>query len=92
MSKIRAIDLFSGAGGSSWGARSAGVQIVAGFDMWELAGQVYKDNFPEARFYSGRLEDLDVQSAADFGCPLNRRRLFILCDRETEPSSLRNSR
>jgi len=48
---LRAIDLFCGIGGNSWGARQAGAQIVAGFDKWELAGKVFKDNFPEARFY-----------------------------------------
>ena len=54
---IRAIDLFCGIGGNSWGARNAGAQIVAGFDMWELAGKVYHDNFPEATFCPGKLQD-----------------------------------
>lgn len=58
---IRAIDLFCGAGGSSWGARLAGARIVAGFDMCVLAGKVYKRNFPEARFYRGRLENRSVK-------------------------------
>jgi len=44
----RAIDLFCGIGGNSWGARQAGVEIVAGFDKWDLAGEVYDDNFPGA--------------------------------------------
>ena len=57
---IRAIDLFCGVGGSSWGARSAGCDIVAGFDLWEVAGQAYKSNFPEAEFVLGRLESLDM--------------------------------
>ncbi|OHB59336.1 MAG: DNA (cytosine-5-)-methyltransferase [Planctomycetes bacterium RBG_13_44_8b] len=56
--KVRAIDLFCGAGGSSWGAKCAGVEIVAGFDMWETAGKVYKDNFPDAKFYGGKLENI----------------------------------
>jgi site-specific DNA-cytosine methylase len=38
--KIRALDLFCGAGGSSWGARQAGIEIVAAFDLWPLAGEV----------------------------------------------------
>lgn len=63
--KLRAIDLFCGAGGSSWGARCAGVEVVAGFDMWETAGAVYKDNFPNARFYQGRLEDINPESLVD---------------------------
>jgi len=57
---IRAIDLFCGAGGSSWGAQAAGVRIVAAFDMWPVAESVYRDNFPEARFYLGRIEDHDI--------------------------------
>lgn len=67
---LRAIDLFCGIGGNSWGAQQAGVEIVAGFDKWELAGKVYKDNFPNARFY---LEDLSRLKIAD----LNRIRQEI---------------
>jgi len=48
---MRAIDLFCGAGGSSLGAAAAGVEIVAGFDVWPVAGSVYRVNFPHARFY-----------------------------------------
>jgi len=59
-----AIDLFCGAGGSSWGARNAGAKILAGFDMWSLAGEVYKDNFPEARFYESSLENIDPTAVA----------------------------
>lgn len=59
--KIRAIDLFCGAGGSSWGARAAGLEIVAGFDLWPLAGKAHVSNFPASRFYGGRLEEYDVQ-------------------------------
>ena len=48
---IQAIDMFCGMGGSSRGARDAGIRIVAGFDMWELAGEVFQDNFSEAKFF-----------------------------------------
>ncbi len=60
--RIRAIDLFCGAGGSSWGAREAGVEIVAAFDLWPLAGKAHDANFPEAEFIPGRLEELDVDA------------------------------
>jgi len=62
--KVRAIDLFCGAGGSSWGAKSAGVKIVAGFDLWPLAGEAHKANFPKSEFIEGRLEDHDVEQLA----------------------------
>jgi DNA (cytosine-5)-methyltransferase 1 len=61
---IRAIDLFCCAGGSSWGAQSAGVTIVAGFDQWELAGRNFSANFADASFHLGRLEDLDPEEIA----------------------------
>ena len=55
---IRAIDLFSGAGGSSYGAKNAGVEIVAGFDMWDLAVKTYKVNFPGTTVYQSDLQEL----------------------------------
>src|SRR5205823_176188 len=55
---IRAIDLFSGAGGSSWGAYKAGLKIVAAFDSWKLAGKNHKQNFPDTKFILGKLERL----------------------------------
>lgn len=60
--KVRTLDLFSGAGGSSWGARDAGAEIVAAFDLWPLAGKVHEDNFPEAEFVLGRLEELSLRA------------------------------
>lgn len=62
--QVRALDLFCGAGGSSWGARKAGVKIVAAFDLWPLAGEVHDANFPETEFIEGRLEDHDVDALA----------------------------
>ncbi|WP_309398471.1 DNA cytosine methyltransferase [Cerasicoccus maritimus] len=60
--KVRALDLFCGAGGSSWGAREAGVEIVAAFDLWPLAGEAHRINFPESAFIEGRLEDQDLKT------------------------------
>ena len=68
MTRFRAIDLFCGAGGSSWGARRAGAEIVAGFDACSLAGLTFSDNFPEARFYHGVLEGVNpAQVAREIG-------------------------
>lgn len=69
--KVRALDLFCGAGGSSWGAREAGVEIVAAFDLWPLAGEAHDANFPEAEFISGRLEDHDVDALVKRLGPIN---------------------
>lgn len=56
---IRTVDLFCGAGGSSYGAKKAGAEILAGFDMWETAINAYKTNFPEAKIYNSDLRELD---------------------------------
>jgi DNA (cytosine-5)-methyltransferase 1 len=61
---IRALVMFSGAGGSSWGAREAGAEIVAAFDLWPLAGEAHELNFPETEFILGRLEEMDVNALA----------------------------
>ncbi len=57
--RIKTIDLFCGAGGSSFGARNAGADIVAGFDLWPTATLAYKTNFPEASVFTGDLRQLD---------------------------------
>ena len=55
---IRTIDLFCGAGGSSYGARMAGAEIVAGFDIWQSAIKTYSNNFPKSRTFEGDLRDM----------------------------------
>lgn len=54
----RTIDLFCGAGGSSYGARNAGCQIVAGFDRWEPAIRTFSVNFPEAKAFHSDIREL----------------------------------
>ena len=39
------VDLFSGCGGMSLGFRNAGFSLVAAFDNWQPAIDVYKHNF-----------------------------------------------
>ncbi len=62
---VRAFDMFSGGGGSSWGAAAAGAQIVGGIDAWAKAGKVYTDNFPDAKFWVERVEDQDPHSICE---------------------------
>jgi len=42
---IRTVDLFSGCGGMSLGFQNVGFEILAAFDNWKPAVEVYKDNF-----------------------------------------------
>lgn len=57
---IRALDIFCGAGGSSAGARAAGVALAAAIDMDPLATQTYAVNFPGTHVETARLEKLAV--------------------------------
>lgn len=55
---IKTIDMFCGAGGSSYGANKAGAQIVAGFDIWEPAQSVFKTNFKKSKIFGGDIRDV----------------------------------
>lgn len=46
--RLRTVDLFCGGGGSSWGAKAAGAEIVCGVDAWSLAAQTFETNFRKA--------------------------------------------
>jgi DNA (cytosine-5)-methyltransferase 1 len=54
---FRAIDLFCGAGGSSWGVRDAGARMVGAVDAWDVAARTYKDNFPSAQVVCATLRE-----------------------------------
>ncbi|HEV2495017.1 MAG TPA: DNA cytosine methyltransferase [Terriglobia bacterium] len=68
---VRALDVFCGAGGSSAGARAAGVDLVAAIDMWPLAKATYKDNFPTARFYCRKLEYVNPRQVLEEVGPID---------------------
>lgn len=59
--KPRVLDLFCGGGGSSWGAKNAGAEIVCAVDAWAIAAETYKANFPGAAVFN---ETLDENSCA----------------------------
>jgi DNA (cytosine-5)-methyltransferase 1 len=59
---LKTIDLFCGAGGSSYGARNAGAEIVAGFDIWNTATKAFKTNFPKADVFEGDLRLLSPET------------------------------
>ncbi len=49
-SEFRVIDLFSGCGGLSLGFQNVGFEIVAAYDNWEPAVNVYRSNFKHEMF------------------------------------------
>jgi DNA (cytosine-5)-methyltransferase 1 len=53
--------MFSGGGGSSWGASKAGMKIVAAFDRCGLAAKTYKSNFPNTKFFRGKIENRNLK-------------------------------
>jgi DNA (cytosine-5)-methyltransferase 1 len=64
---LKAIDLFAGVGGSTCGAKAAGVDVVAAVDAWDLACKMYQANNPDAKVYASLCEAID---------PLRIRRQF----------------
>lgn len=57
--QIKLIDLFSGCGGMSLGFQNAGFDIIAAYDNWLPAVEVYKRNFKHP-IYKKNLSDLSV--------------------------------
>ena len=47
---MKCIDLFSGCGGLSLGFEKSGFEVVAAFEYWEPAIEVYKNNFTHPIF------------------------------------------
>ena len=43
--KLNVIDLFCGCGGMSWGMTTAGLNIIAGIDIWDKAVENYNRNY-----------------------------------------------
>src|SRR5258705_714213 len=60
--RIRTLDLFSGVGGSSAGARSAGAKIVAAVDQWPLATRTYRKNLPGTRVVTQKLDTVRIRA------------------------------
>ena len=54
------VDLFSGCGGLSLGFQNAGYKIIAAFDKWGIAVDIYRKNFDHS-IYESDLEDGDTQ-------------------------------
>lgn len=66
--KLRTIDLFCGGGGSSWGAKAAGAEIVCGVDAWDLAARTFESNFRKATAIHATLtEDCGPETIGNVG-------------------------
>lgn len=56
---LKVVDLFSGCGGMSLGFQNAGFEIVAAYDNWEAAVEVYRKNF-EHPIHLADISDVSV--------------------------------
>lgn len=54
---MKGIDLFSGGGCGSAGARHAGLTMVGAVDAWDIAADTYADNFRTATVITAKLTD-----------------------------------
>lgn len=65
--KLRAVDLFCGAGGTSAGAESTGeVELTLGVNHWDVAVRTHEANFPNCRHINSRLKDIPPSEASPF--------------------------
>lgn len=62
--QIRCFDLYCGGGGSSRGAAMAGAKIIGGLDVWDLATKTFQLNFPLARVWNERAENVNPAHVA----------------------------
>ncbi|MEM7272699.1 MAG: DNA cytosine methyltransferase [Actinomycetota bacterium] len=62
MSTVRALDMFSGAGGSSQGLHTAGVEVIAAANHDRAALAVHAANFPDTEHHLADLIDPDAGS------------------------------
>jgi DNA (cytosine-5)-methyltransferase 1 len=65
MEPLRSLDLFCGCGGSSIGARQAGVIPAGGIDIWPAAIRAFTHNIPNAIGYCNDIRDVDPRKLQD---------------------------
>jgi DNA (cytosine-5)-methyltransferase 1 len=63
---MRTVDLFAGCGGFSLGFQQAGFDIVAAFDNWQPAIDIYRDNFTHPIFNQDLGDPDGYRSISDF--------------------------
>lgn len=63
---MRTVDLFAGCGGLSLGFQNAGFEIIAAFDFWHPAIEVYRENFQHPIFAKDLSENEAYKTIAKF--------------------------
>ncbi len=57
---MKVVDLFAGCGGLSQGFQDAGHEVIAAYDFWQPAINVYRDNFTSHSIYQMDLSDTEA--------------------------------
>ena len=63
---MRCVDLFAGCGGLSLGFQNAGFDIVAAYDRWEAAVNIYRENFDHPIFEADLYKDETLDNIAGY--------------------------
>lgn len=58
MSTIKAIDLFSGSGGTTQGLKKAGIQVIAAVEIDEVASKTYRYNNPDVELFVNDIRNI----------------------------------
>ena len=56
--RVKAVDLFCGAGGLTRGLLDSGIEVVAGYDIEEACRYPYEHNNTPAHFYNQSVTEL----------------------------------
>lgn len=70
---LNTIDLFCGCGGMSKGLIDAGINVIAGIDIWNIAVNSYNNNF----IHNAYCEDLTILSPENFNEKYNKNNIII---------------
>lgn len=62
---MKALDLFCGCGGLSLGFEKAGFEIVAAYDIWDIAVETYNQNFSH-RAFNKDINVLSIEEIRDY--------------------------
>lgn len=76
---MKVVDFFSGCGGTSYGFRQAGMDIIAGIDIDQDAALTFRYNFPEAQFLNEDIRNIHVSNLRDLLTQKSEPVLFSGC-------------
>ena len=63
---FRIIDLFCGCGGLSLGFQNAGFNVVAAYDVWQVALNIYNKNFTHHAYFRDLSNVSDLSDLAEY--------------------------